>query len=65
MKQNKNILCEQCQRKIPIERLKAVPDTTLCVKCAAKSENDNSISRVIPLIDYDPGELLDAISSDD
>ena len=51
--------------KIPKERLKAVPDTTLCVQCAAASETEDSVNRAIPLVDYDPSELLDAISSDD
>ena len=58
-------VCEECGRKIPKERLKAVPNTTFCVHCAAKSENEGDTERVIPLVDYDPSELLDAISSDD
>jgi RNA polymerase-binding transcription factor DksA len=58
--------CEQCGRKIPKERLKAVPNTTLCVRCAAEVENEYDIEQVISSSDfYDPGELLDAISSDD
>jgi RNA polymerase-binding transcription factor DksA len=59
------IICEQCGRKIPKERLKAVPDTVLCVRCATESENEDSTDHAVPLVDYDPGELLDAISSDD
>ena len=59
------VICEQCGRKIPKERLKAVPDTVLCVHCAAQSEGEEGTDRVIPLVDYDPSELLDAISSDD
>jgi len=58
--------CEQCGRKIPKERLKAIPDTTLCVRCAAERENEYDTEPVISSSDfYDPGELLDAISSDD
>ena len=57
-------ICELCGRKIPKERIKAVPDTTLCVHCAAQSEEENNTDRVVPLIDYDPSELLDAISDD-
>ena len=58
-------VCEQCGRKIPKERLRAIPDTDLCVRCAARSEVKGGTERVIPLVDYDPNELLDAISSDD
>jgi len=73
MKDNKNgkakvepvVVCEQCGRKIPKERLKAVPDTVLCVHCAAEVENEEGTDRIVPLVDYDPSELLDAISSDD
>ena len=57
-------ICELCGRKIPKERIKAVPDTTLCVRCAAQSEDENGTDRAVPLIDYDPSELLDAISDD-
>lgn len=58
-------ICEQCGRKIPKERLRAIPNTVLCVHCAAESEDEDSIDRPVPLIDYDPSELLDTISSDD
>lgn len=58
------VVCEQCGRKIPKERLKAVPDTVFCVRCAAEVEEE-STDRIVPLVDYDPSELLDAISSDD
>ena len=58
-------ICEQCGRKIPKERLKAIPSTVLCVRCAAESESENGVEIVVPLFDYDPGELLDTISSDD
>ena len=30
--------CERCGYEIGAERLKAVPDTTLCVKCKAETE---------------------------
>jgi RNA polymerase-binding transcription factor DksA len=59
------VACEGCGRKIPKERLKAIPDTVLCVQCATESENENHSDHIIPLVDYDPSELLDAISSDD
>jgi RNA polymerase-binding transcription factor DksA len=59
------VVCEQCGRKIPKERLKAVPDTVLCVHCAAEVEHEEGTDKVVPLVDYDPSELLDAISSDD
>ena len=31
-------ICERCSAEISAERLKAMPDTTLCVKCKAKTE---------------------------
>jgi RNA polymerase-binding protein DksA len=31
-------ICERCGNEIGAERLKAVPDTTLCVKCKAETE---------------------------
>jgi RNA polymerase-binding protein DksA len=31
-------ICERCGTQIGIERLKAVPGTTLCVKCKAETE---------------------------
>jgi RNA polymerase-binding transcription factor DksA len=64
-KQDISVVCEQCGRKIPKERLKVIPDTVLCVRCAAESERDGGVDRVVPLIDYDPSELLNTISSDD
>jgi acetoin utilization protein AcuB len=27
-------VCERCQRRIPVTRLRAVPETTLCIRCA-------------------------------
>jgi len=59
------VFCEQCGRKIPKERLKAIPNTVLCVRCAAEVEHEEGTDKVVPLVDYDPSELLDAISSDD
>ncbi len=36
-------VCEDCESKIPIARLKAMPFASLCVKCQeAKEENGNS-----------------------
>ncbi len=31
-------ICEECKGKITIDRLKAVPFTSLCVECQAKKE---------------------------
>jgi DnaK suppressor protein len=31
-------LCESCKKKIPKERLKAIPYTRLCVNCKKKEE---------------------------
>ena len=28
--------CQRCKAEIPIERLEALPDTRLCVKCSEK-----------------------------
>ncbi|MCK9558271.1 MAG: TraR/DksA C4-type zinc finger protein [Candidatus Cloacimonetes bacterium] len=59
------VFCEQCGRKIPKERLKIIPDAVLCVHCASDAEKDGSTDHIVPLIDYDPSELLNTISSDD
>lgn len=32
-------LCEMCERPIPIQRLKALPFTTLCVACQREAED--------------------------
>ena len=54
------VLCEQCGRKIPRERLKAIPETVLCVHCAAEAESEGGVERIIPLGDfYDPGAATD------
>lgn len=62
---NGQVLCDGCGRKIPKERLKAVPGTCLCVQCAAEFEEEFGIDLAIPLVDYDAGELLDVISPDE
>jgi len=31
-------LCEACERPIPIERLRAIPDTTHCISCQRQME---------------------------
>ena len=33
--------CELCQKKIPINRLNALPFTPLCVKCQEKKDAEN------------------------
>jgi RNA polymerase-binding transcription factor DksA len=33
-------LCERCGRPIEPERLKVLPDTTLCVKCKVELERE-------------------------
>jgi DnaK suppressor protein len=38
--------CERCDSSIPIERLKALPYTTLCVKCQSSAERHPAASRV-------------------
>lgn len=30
--------CDECERMIPVARLMAVPDATLCVRCQEKAE---------------------------
>ncbi|MCA9080919.1 MAG: TraR/DksA C4-type zinc finger protein [Planctomycetaceae bacterium] len=30
--------CEHCQQKIPLARLRAIPDATTCIRCQQKSE---------------------------
>jgi DnaK suppressor protein len=38
--------CEQCQRSIPIARLKIIPYATTCVKCQEQSEAKRENSRL-------------------
>jgi DnaK suppressor protein len=33
-------LCERCGQPIEAERLKVLPDTTLCIKCKVESERE-------------------------
>ncbi|ALM09562.1 MAG TPA: hypothetical protein DEB30_02065 [Candidatus Peribacter riflensis] len=39
-------ICEGCDSAIPVTRLEAVPDTTLCINCAQERER-NGIHRVL------------------
>lgn len=40
--------CLGCEKSIPIERLRALPYTTLCVKCQAQEELNGPIDRGTP-----------------
>lgn len=40
--------CVGCEKSIPIARLKALPYTTLCVKCQSEAELDGSFDRATP-----------------
>lgn len=40
--------CFVCEKSIPIERLKALPYTTLCVKCQANEEMNGPLDRGTP-----------------
>lgn len=42
MKQGSYGLCEVCQTKIPVQRLNALPYSTLCIKCQRDMENEGS-----------------------
>ena len=33
-------MCESCEEEIPVERLKAMPFTRLCVQCQSERENE-------------------------
>jgi DnaK suppressor protein len=33
-------ICEACEEKIPIKRLKAIPDARYCITCQSEFEND-------------------------
>jgi len=35
---NMNLLCVECYSIIPAKRLKAVPDTELCINCQSKND---------------------------
>ena len=56
--------CRGCKRKIPHERLRVVPNTKFCVKCAAENELTNETPFVV-LDEYDPLELSSLLSPDD
>ena len=60
----KSRVCEECGIKILKERLKVLPDTTLCVKCAAENESKTGFIPTL-LDDYDPAELSGMLSPDD
>src|SRR5881628_1061328 len=40
LKQGKNGQCEVCALKIPIERLNALPYSTMCIKCQREMESE-------------------------
>jgi hypothetical protein len=62
---DEDVLCEVCDSRIPKTRLKAMPDATMCVKCAEQDEEDNpQDERYLP-DGYDPDDLIDTISPDD
>ncbi len=58
-------VCERCGGKIGKARLKALPDTTLCVKCAQRIEDHHGVQYRTVDDCYDPGELFDTIRPDD
>ena len=51
--------CEECERPIPINRLRAVPYATQCIDCRRKAESNNNVSgavswnRVFDNVEYD------------
>lgn len=59
-----NIVCEECGKKIPKPRLKALPDARFCVKCQEEYEQDHPIDDSIYLPEPDPKELNDIVSPD-
>jgi len=62
---DEDISCEICGNRIPKARLKAMPDATLCVKCAEEDEKENPPDERFLPDGYDPKDLLDTISPDD
>lgn len=34
-------ICEDCEKDIPIKRLEAYPNATLCIECKEKQEKEN------------------------
>jgi hypothetical protein len=45
--------CELCGKSIPIKRLKVLPSTRLCLKCAQKYEENQKLRR------HDRDEIID------
>ena len=61
---DEDVLCEGCGKRITKTRLKAIPGTTMCVKCTEQDEEHNPPNeRFIP-DGYDPDDLIDTISPD-
>ena len=56
--------CELCNKPIPEERLKALPETKRCVECAQKNGSDLHTKRTEIGMDIDTyKDLLGAIRS--
>lgn len=60
------VFCDECGKKIPKARLNALPNTTLCVSCAAEMEDKLGIESKFSEDDlYDYTDLRDSVISDD
>lgn len=59
-----NIVCEECGKKIPKLRLKALPGARFCVKCQEEYEHEYPLDDSIYLSEPDADELTDIISPD-
>lgn len=56
--------CELCGRRIPKERLQALPETKRCVECARKNGSDLKVRRIDIGMDVETyKDLLGAIRS--
>ncbi len=62
---DKPVKCEMCGEKIPRLRLKILPNTTLCVSCAAEDERQRGIQYGGNVGECDSSELFDIVSPDD
>jgi RNA polymerase-binding transcription factor DksA len=41
--------CERCKAEIPAERIEALPDTRVCVRCAAAMGGSEFEVRIVPV----------------
>jgi phage/conjugal plasmid C-4 type zinc finger TraR family protein len=59
------VLCEVCDKPIPLARLKALPAATMCIKCQQEYEIENPFDGSVYIQEPDADELRDIITPDE